>query len=77
MGRIRKGKLKQMWINIDNCRLEDIGDMGFISLGAPRKRHQDKIKGFILLEEMAMRKQIEKEPERLGEYHSKCKSDPQ
>lgn len=35
--------------------------------GPPRSRHQDGIKGFILLEEMLVRKETEKEPERLGE----------
>lgn len=39
--------------------------MGPVSPGPPRSRHQDGIKGFILLEEMLVRK--EKEPERLGE----------
>lgn len=38
--------------------------MGFIRPGAPRNRHQDRIEGFIVLEDI--RKELRKKPERLA-----------
>lgn len=63
-----------MWGNIGNYWLEDgVWDMGFIRPGAPRNRHHDGIEGVIVLEDMAITKELGKEPERLGECHYKCK----
>lgn len=77
MGRAREGSLKQMWGNTHNCDWKmAVWYLGFLSPRTPRNRHPDRFKGCILLEEIAMRKEIVKGPERLRESHFKCKSDP-
>lgn len=53
-----------------------VWDVEFVSPGPPRSRPQDGIQGFILLEEMPMREEIEWEPERLGEHHSIINASP-
>lgn len=39
--------------------------MGFIRPGAQRNSHHDGIEGFIVLEDLAITKELGKEPERL------------